>query len=556
MLGPPRNHNKRKVPYVLKAHKLAAFAFALQLLLAPAFQASAQEPVDLAIMTRIRDEGFNNSKVMETMAYLTDVIGPRLTASPQAKQANDWTRTQLEQWGLANAHLEAWGPFGRGWSYDRASVVMVAPSQTPLMAIPEAWTPATNGPVRGKVVRVARMPESEAELAPYKGKLAGAILLVGEARRLEPLAKGLSHRYTDTELDDIERFDIPAERRRFDREAWAARARFRRVVNQFLVDEKALAVVESSPWDRGVIRVGGSGVYRKDEPAGVPTVVMAAEHFNRIARLVDRKMDVELEVDVRAAFHDADPMGYNTIAEIPGGDKRDEVVMIGAHLDSWHSGTGATDNAAGCAVVMEAVRILRSLGVKPRRTIRVALWTGEEQGLYGSRAYVAEHFATRPEPTDPEQKALPVFMRRGPAGPLTLKPQHGKLSAYFNLDNGTGRIRGIYAEGNAAAAPIFASWLAPFADLGATTVTMRSTGGTDHQSFDGVGLPGFQFIQDEVEYSDFEGKGLTHHSNMDVYDRAQRADLMQASVIMAAFLYNAAMRSEMLPRKPLPVERP
>jgi hypothetical protein len=529
--------------------------FALHLVAAPAMRAQAQEPVDLAMMTRIRDEGFNNSKVMETIGYLTDVIGPRLTASPQAKQANEWTRAQFEGWGLKNAHLEPWGPFGRGWSTERFSVTMVAPQPAQLMAIPEAWTPGTNGPVRGKLLRIVRLPESEQELAQWKGKLADKILLVGEARRLEPLAKGLSHRLTDDELRDVERFEIPSERsNRFNREAFAARQKFQRVLNQFLSDEKALAVIESSMWDRGVIRVAAGASPRQGEPAGVTSLVMAAEHFNRLARLVDRKIDVELELDVRATFHDTDPMGYNTIAEIPGTDKKDEVVMLGAHLDSWHSGTGATDNAAGCAVVMEAVRILQTLGVKPRRTIRIALWTGEEQGLYGSRAYVVDHFATRPEPTDAEQKALPPFMRRG-SGPLTVKPEHARLSAYFNLDNGTGRIRGIYAENNSAIAPIFRSWLAPFADLGATTVTLRGTGGTDHQSFDGVGLPGFQFIQDDVEYSDSEARGLTHHSNMDVYDRLQRADLMQASVIMAAFVYNASMRGEMMPRKPMPVER-
>jgi Zn-dependent M28 family amino/carboxypeptidase len=258
-----------------------------------------------------------------------------------------------------------------------------------------------------------------------------------------------------------------------------------------------------------------------------------------------------VEVDVKASFTDDEQTAYNTVAEIPGTDKADEVVMVGAHLDSWHGGTGATDNAAGCAVAMEAVRILQSLGVKPRRTIRIALWTGEEQGIFGSRAYVSEHFATRPTSTDPEQLKLPEWVRK-PGGPLQIKKEHAHLSAYFNLDNGTGKIRGIYAENNAAVVPIFASWLAPFADLGATTVTLRTTGSTDHVSFDRVGLPGFQFIQDEVEYSDFDAKGLTHHSNMDVYDHAVREDLVQASVVMAAFLYDAAMRTDMLPRKPMP----
>lgn len=534
-----------------KARTLVAIVFALQLVFAPALRASAQEPVDLATMTRIRQEGFDNSKVMETLAYLTDVIGPRLTGSPSLKKANDWTRARLESWGLKNAHLEEWGPFGRGWVLERASVQMIAPQTTPLIAFPKAWTPATAGPVRGKVFRIAKAFEKEEDLAQWKGKLAGSIVFLGEARQLGTLDEPLSHRYSDKELEDLHQFDIPDGRpSRFSPEAFAARQKLQKAVNQFWIDEKVLAVVESSPWDRGVIRVQGGGSYRKGEAVGVPTLVMAAEHFNRVSRIVDQKMDVELELDVRSTMTDDEQMAYNTVAEIPGTDKKDEVVLVGAHLDSWHSGTGATDNGAGCAVAMEAVRILQSLGIRPRRTIRVVLWSGEEQGLLGSRAYVNEHYASQPEPTDPEQKALPAFMRRS-TGPWQLKPEHAKVSAYYNLDNGTGKIRGIYAQGNASVVPMFQSWLAPFADLEATTVTMRDTGSTDHVSFDRTGLPGFQFIQDPVEYSDPEGKGLTHHSNMDVFDHIRREDLMQASVIMAAFLFNTAQRSELLPRKPI-----
>jgi Zn-dependent M28 family amino/carboxypeptidase len=263
---------------------------------------------------------------------------------------------------------------------------------------------------------------------------------------------------------------------------------------------------------------------------------------------MDDKAAVELELDVQATFHDGDPMAYNTLAEIPGTDKSGEVVMLGAHLDSWHAGTGATDNAAGCAVAMEAVRILKALGVKPRRTIRIALWTGEEQGLLGSRAYVQEHLASRPAPKDPTERDLGMFSMRGP---ITVKPAHAKLSAYFNLDNGTGKVRGIYTQRNAAALPIFRAWIEPLRDLGVETVTNRSTGGTDHQAFDGVGLSGFQFIQDQADYST-----RTHHTNMDVYDRLQKADLMQASVVMASFVYHAAMREGPFPRKPMPVDRP
>jgi Zn-dependent M28 family amino/carboxypeptidase len=292
----------------------------------------------------------------------------------------------------------------------------------------------------------------------------------------------------------------------------------------------------------------GGGSRKVGEETGPLALVMAAEHYNRLMRLMDDKQGVELELDVQTTFHEADAMAYNTVAEIPGTDKADEVVMLGAHLDSWHAGTGATDNAAGCAVAMEAVRILQALGVKPRRTIRVALWTGEEQGLLGSRAYVQEHLASRPVPADPVERDLGLWMRRGP---VTVKPAHAKFSSYFNLDNGTGKVRGIYTQRNAAALPIFESWIEPLRDLGVETVTNRSTGGTDHQSFDGVGLPGFQFIQDQADYTT-----RTHHTNMDVFDRLQKDDLTQASVVMASFVYNAAMRDALFPRKPMPVDRP
>ncbi len=253
---------------------------------------------------------------------------------------------------------------------------------------------------------------------------------------------------------------------------------------------------------------------------------------------------------MRVRFFDGDPMQSNVLAEIPGTDKKGELVMLGAHLDSWHAGTGATDNAAGSVVMMEAMRILKALGVSPRRTIRIALWSGEEQGLFGSEAYVADHFATRPPVTDPEQLKKPDYLRKK-TWPITTKPDHARLAAYFNVDNGTGKIRGIYTEENAAVVPIFESWIAPLKDLGVTTVTMNDTTGTDHESFDGVGLPGFQFIQDEIEY-----ETRTHHTNLDTYERLQRDDLMQAAVVVACFAWDAAMRPEMLPRKPMPRERP
>jgi hypothetical protein len=505
---------------------------------------AAEEAVDLEMVTRIRDEGFTNSKVMDTVGHLTDVIGPRITGSPQMREANDWTRQRLESWGLANAHLEGF-PFGRGWSLERAVVHMIKPSSATLLVVPRGFTPGTDGPRRGKVVKVKI--ESEADAEKYRGQLAGRIVLLGDSRDTANPEKAQFKRYTEQELDDLSRFDVaPARRPPVDRETATRRLRLQRALRPFFVAEKALATIEVSPTDAGVVLVGRGGSWVKGEDPGVPALVMAAEQYNRLARLLDREVDVELELDIRARFHDEDPTAYNTIAEIPGTDKRGEVVMLGAHLDSWHAGTGATDNAAGSAVAMEAVRILQALDVKPRRTIRIALWSGEEEGLLGSKAYVAEHFGTRTDTPDPSERDLPSFLRRDPTGPVTTKPDHARLSAYFNVDNGTGKIRGIYAERNAAVAPIFEAWLRPLHDLGATTVTLRHTGGTDHLPFDAVGLPAFQFIQDEADY-----ETRTHHTNLDVYDRLQKNDLMQAAVVLAAFTYDAAMRPERLPRRPL-----
>jgi carboxypeptidase Q len=518
---------------------------ALALLTALAAPVSAaEEAVDLEMVTRIRDEGFTHSQVMDTVGYLTDVIGPRITGSPQMREANDWTRQRLESWGLVNAHLEGW-TFGRGWSLERSVVQMVKPTPATLVAVPRAFTPGTDGPRRGKVVKVKI--ESEVDAEKYRGQLAGRIVLLGEPRDTANPEKPQFTRYTDQELDSLAHFDVaPTRRAPLDRDALVRRMRLQRLLRPFFVAEKALATIEVSPADAGVVLVGRGGSWVKDEDPGVPALVMAAEQYNRLARLVDRDVEVELELDIRSRFHDDDPTAYNTVAEIPGMDKRGEVVMLGAHLDSWHAGTGATDNAAGSAVAMEAVRILQALDVKPRRTIRIALWSGEEEGLLGSRAYVAEHFGTRGGTPDPRERDLPSFLRRDPTGPVTTKPDHVRLSAYFNVDNGTGKIRGIYAERNAAVAPIFEAWLRPLHDLGATTVTLRHTGGTDHLPFDAIGLPAFQFIQDEADY-----ETRTHHTNLDVYDRLQKTDLMQAAVVLATFVYDAATRPERLPRRPL-----
>jgi carboxypeptidase Q len=525
-------------------------ALALLTLLAPP-PSRAAEPVDLGMVTRIRAEEFEHSQVMDTLYHLTDVLGPRLTASPQAKAASEWTRQKLADWGLANAHLESY-PFGRGWSWSRASVRMVAPREVPLAALPKAWTPGTSGPIRGPVIKVKL--DSEEDLAPLKGKLAGKILLLVETPRPERRPErgdddAPVHRYSQTELGDLAQFQIAE-----DREDWRPQAlkryKLQLAADELFTREGALATVSVSARPNGILRVTGGGSWKPGANVGVPSLVMAREPFDSLQRLVADGQPVELEVDVAARFHDEDLNLYDTVAEIPGSGAQGEVVMAGAHLDSWHTGTGATDNAVGCAIVMEAVRILKALGVKPRRTVRVALWTGEEEGILGSAAYVKAHFATRPATTDPKQKELPEQYREA-TWPITPLPEHAKLVAYFNIDNGGGKIRGIYAQQNTAVRPIFEAWLEPLHDLGADTVTLRDTGSTDHVPFDQVGLPAFQFIQDELDYSN-----RTHHTNLDVYDRVSRKDLMQSAVVLATFLYETATRPEPLPRKPLPTAPP
>ena len=509
---------------------------------------SNTETVNWEVMSQIRNEGFHNSKVMEIEGQLTDVIGPRLTGSPNMKRANEWTRDQFTEWGLVNSHLESF-PFGRGWSNEYTEVRMVAPQASPLLAYPKAWTVSTNGAVRAPVVK-AKLA-TQADLDKYKGQLSGKIVLNGDMREITPGEKPALKRYDDKDLADLSQYQIPSEKPRFNREETAQRVAFQKTLNQFLMDEHVAAIIDPSrAGEAGLVFVQSGASYEPNTPAGVPSLVMAIENYGRITRLLDRNIPVELELDVRNTFYDSDPNAYNTVAEIPGTDKKDELVMLGAHLDSWHAGTGATDNAAGSAITMEAIRILKAIGFKPRRTIRVALWSGEEEGLLGSAAYVKDHFGSHAAPTDPKELAMPEWLRKNDT-PLNLKPEQAKVSAYFNVDNGTGKLRGVYLQENEGVAPIFSAWMQPFNDLGMTTLTMRNTGGTDHESFDAVGIPGFQFIQDPVEYMT-----RTHHSNEDVYERIQRDDMMQAAVILAAYVYDAAMRDNMLPRKPLPKPAP
>jgi hypothetical protein len=506
------------------------------------------EKIDYETITRIRYEGFHNSKVMELASGLMDSIGERLTGSPNMKRANEWTRDQLAAMGLSNSHLESWGPFGRGWANQYVNARMTVPDITPLLVYAKAWTPGTNGVVTGKCVR-ANIEKKE-DFDKYRGKLAGMIVILGPDAEVKPIIESPYKRYTDEDLAKLGEYEIPGERPPFRMAELLRRRQFIKDINQFLADEKVLAVIDHSRGTSGggTVFVQSGGSYKSGETTTVPQLTMASEQWARIARLLDQKKDVSLELNVANNFYDDDPMQYDTIAEIPGADKKDEVVMLGAHLDSWHSGTGATDNGAGTIVMMEAVRILKALDVHPRRTIRIGLWSGEEEGLLGSQGYVEQHFGTRPRMEDPGMKDSPTLLRRE-AGPITIKPEQAKVSGYFNVDNGTGKIRGVYLQENEAVAPIFQEWMKPFKDLGMTTLTMRNTGGTDHLSFDAVGIPGFQFIQDPVEY-----ETRTHHSNMDVYDRLQPEDLKQMAVIVASFVYETAMRDQMLPRKP--IEKP
>ena len=499
-----------------------------------------QEAVDLNAVHRIREEAMQRSQVMDHLFYLTDVHGPRLTNSPGFFAAANWIVERLKGWGIA-ASQEEYTTSGRGWTYSYFSAHLIEPQYSPLIGFPLAYTPGTGGPVTADVTIAAIT--SEADFARYKGALRGKIVLLGAGRELALSVQPLASRRSEADLATLSL--APQDGGGGAQRAPGAAALasspaaappgggagqpLQRALNRFFAEEGVAVLVRSGGGrsEGGTIFGQGGGSDNPKEPTPPPTIMLTPEHYNRIARLLDRKIPVRLQVDVQARFIDDRTTSVNVVGEIPGGRRKDEVVMIGAHLDSWHGGTGATDNGAGCAVMMEAMRILKTLNLPLDRTVRLALWSGEEQGYYGSRAYVARHFASRDD--------------------MTLKPGHAKLSAYFNLDNGAGKIRGIYLQGNDAARPVFEAWFRPFEDLGAETVSIRNTGGTDHTSFDAVGLPGFQFIQDPLEYD-----SRTHHSNMDVYDRVPRGDMMQMAAIVASFVYNTANRDSLLPRKPLP----
>lgn len=474
-------------------------------------------------------------------------------------KANAWTRDQFTAMGCSNAHLESWGEFGMGWQQMNAWARMTAPDTAVFIAQAAPWSPATQGPVTGEAVWLDA--KSEKDLEKYKGKLAGKIVLLGDMREVGPIDKPLFTREDEHSLEETRSYPLSDPDDGFLKfvAGYFQSVEERRKIARFLAGEHSVAILLPS---RDGDRNGGSGGtifddgfgsldfsdYRREHVSPLPVMITAIENYGRVYRLVKANVPVSIELNVDTKFFGDHEPGYDTVAEIPGTDPKlkDEVVMVGGHLDSWASGTGATDNGAGSLVAMEVMRILNALGVKPRRTIRVALWSGEEQGLLGSLGYVKQHFGSAPTSTAPDQLRMPEFVRK-PAGPLTLKSEQKLISAYFNVDDGGGRLRGVYLQGNAAIEPIFAQWIAPLNDLGVSTLTLRSTGGSDHLSFDAVGIPGFEFIQDGLDYD-----SRTHHSNMDTYERLLPEDLKQAAVVEAIFVYNAAMRDQMLPRRPLP----
>lgn len=513
--------------------KLSSLLFLLSFILI----ASAQEKLDMNVINKIKDEGLKDSKVMDIAFHLTDVSGPRLTGSPGFMRAANWAKDELAKTGLVNTALEPWGEFGKGWEQEHCYVAMTSPYYVPLLAIPRAWSGSTpgKGTFTGEIVLIKA--EDTLELMQYAGKLKGKIVMTWSDAELKPSFEPDANRYDDSTLEKMAEAvpRQPGNRSRQFGDSAQRAARFRRFfmarrVNDFLIKEKpALILSMSASGNDGTVFVSSGGSYAKDAEAVPAMVMLSSDDYLRLQRLVDAGNKVKIEADIKTKFFTDDLKGYDVVAEIPGTDPvlKDELVMLGGHLDSWHGATGATDNAAGCAVMMEAVRILKAIGVQPRRTIRIVLWSGEEEGLFGSRGYVKNHFA------DPTK--------------MQLLPEHSKVSAYYNLDNGSGKIRGVYLQGNKAAGDIFSQWLVPFNDMGAKTVTISNTGGTDHLSFDAVGIPGFQFIQDELEYDT-----RTHHTNMDTYDHLVADDLKQAAVIVASFVYNTAQRDEKIPRKELP----
>ncbi len=501
--------------------------FALLIIFSGAIQAQ-EDAINV-----IKKHGLDKSQVMETASWITDVYGPRLTGSPMLDKATEWAQKQLKDWGMSNVHLDEWGPFGRGWQMDHFEMHAKSPSYWPVLAYPKAWSPSVKGTAEVVYLNVS----SKEDLAKYMGKLKGKFVLMDTIRNVEPPFDGMAKRHEPEDLFKLATAGAPTPRPRR-RNRISGGFNLNKAIWTMLENEKPLAVLDRSyKGDLGTVFVSGArsgeGGVRDKGKAVVPQVTLAVEHYNRIFRMMNKGIKVELTLDLKAQYTNPDGMEHNIIAEIPGTDLKDEVVIFGAHFDSWHTGTGATDNGAGSAVMMEVARILletiKETGIKPRRTLRLALWTGEEQGLYGSRRYVGEKYAD--------------FGESG-FTPQTIKPESEKVSAYYNLDNGTGKVRGIYTQGNQAIAPIFRDWFAPFEDMGSRTVTLSNTGGTDHLPFDAVGIPAFQFVQDPMAYF-----SRTHHSNMDNLDHLVEDDLKHSATVIASFVWNTSQRDERMPRK-------
>jgi hypothetical protein len=517
------------------------------------------ESIDLNVYQQIRDEGFHHPHIMEYASALFDGIGPRLTGSPNLKRANDWSREQLAAMGCSNAHLEDWGEFGMGWQQRNTWIRMVSPDTAVFIAQATPWSPSTNGTITAPVVAVK--VKEEKDFDQYKGKLAGKIVLLGEPPPSREPATPLSTRYDDKALADIFQYAYTDEGLQAQHvlpldqmeQVFNKHFGFKEKIAKFLADEKASAVIVSGFASGGTLNddTGSSlgwFVYLRDHASPLPVATIALENFGRVSRLLSANVPITVEMNVDTVFTGDHEHGFDTIAEIPGTDPKlkEQLVMVGGHLDSWIAGTGATDDGAGAIIAMEVMRILNAVHVQPRRTIRVALWSGEEQGLFGSTGYVKAHFGSFPHSTTSAQLKVPEFVRK-PAGPLNLKPDYKLISAYYNIDNGGGKIRGIYAQENMAAIPIFEQWIAPLKDLGVSTVSARLAGSTDHMPFDEIGLPGFQFIQEPLDY-----ETRSAHTNMDVYERLIPGDLQQAAVVEAIFVYNTAMRDQLMPRKPQP----
>jgi carboxypeptidase Q len=493
-------------------------------------------------LNRIADEGFNHSEVPQTAEYLADQIGGRMTNSPAMRKAERWTQSKFTGWGLKNVHTEAFD-FGRGWWIESAHMRLIAPRPLELRSIPIAWTPATNGALSAPIF-VAPM-NNERDFADFKGKLSGKIVLVTWPGPQKDESEAPFQRLSEADIGKLDKYQQPT----FDPAALKQRLerfKFRTNMDAFLAQEGALAWVQMSRSEGRLVHGEGYN-YQVGKTQKLPGVELAAEDYRKLARLA-KVGDVRVEIDSKVHFEDADHNAYNVFAEIPGSDPKAGFVMAGAHLDSWVAGDGAADNGAGSVMIMEAARILASIQVQPKRTIRFALWAGEEEGLLGSAAYVEKHLATRPPLTDPDMAGLPPFFAMD-SYPIKTLPEYSDLAGYFNIDNGSGKLRGIYAEGNFAVVPMLREWLAPFGSLGANTVVAEPTGGTDHVFLSRIGLPAFQFIQDPLDY-----ESRVHHTDLDVYDHLRIQDMRQASVILASVLLASANSDKPLPHKTLPTQ--